>query len=58
MEEQSECSKPEKFDELTLAWLIDTIYVSLAEIGNAAPLDSKSKLEERACFVLFRGIFR
>ena len=42
---QSECSKPERFGELTLAWLSDTIHVFLAEVKNAAPIDSRSKLE-------------
>ena len=45
-EKQSECFKPEIFDELTSAWLSDTIDVFLAEMWKAAPPDSKSKLEE------------
>ena len=57
MQDQNDCSKPERFDELALAWFIDTIDVSLAKVKNAAPIDSKSKLERRACFILFRGIF-
>ena len=54
VQDQNECSKPTKFDELTLALLLDTIDVFLAEVKNAAPIDSRSKLERRACFVLFR----
>ena len=57
MESQSECSKPERFGKLTSAWFIDTIDVLLAKVKNAAPIDSKSKLAGRACFVSFRGIF-
>ena len=45
VESQNECSKPERYDELTLAWFIDTIDVSLAEVKNTAPIDSRSKLE-------------
>ena len=55
MQGQNECSKPERFDELTLALLSDTIDVLLAKVNNVAPIDSRSKLEGRACFVLFRG---
>ena len=55
VESQSDCSKPERFDELTLAWFIDTIDVWLTKVMNAATSDSRSKLEGRACFVLFRG---
>ena len=52
-EKQNDCSKPKKFDELTSAWLSDTIDVFLAKMGNAAPPGSKSKLEETSllCFV-------
>ena len=57
MQGQNECSKPERFDELTSAWFIDTIDVLLAKVKNAATSDSRSKLEGRACFVSFRGIF-
>ena len=57
VQNQAECSKPERFDELTLAQFIDTIIVFLAEMENAAPINSKSKLEGRACFASFRGIF-
>ena len=53
MQGQNECSKPERFDELTLALLSDTIDVLLAKVNNVAPIDSRSKLERRACFVLF-----
>ena len=45
VQDQNECSKPTKFDELTLALLLDTIDVFLAEVKNAAPIDSRSKLE-------------
>ena len=44
-ESQSDCSKPERYDELTFAWFIDTIDVSLAKVKNTAPIDSRSKLE-------------
>ena len=44
-ERQSECSKPKRFGELTLAWISDTILVFLAKISSAAPIDSRSKLE-------------
>ena len=54
VESQNDCSKPERYDKLTLAWFIDTIDVLLAKVNNVAPIDSKSKLERRACFVLFR----
>ena len=54
VESQTDCSKPERFDELALALLSDTINVLLAKAKNAAPIDSRSKLEGRACFVLFR----
>ena len=57
VKEQSECSKPERFDELALALLSDTINVLLAEVKSVAPIDTKSKLERRACFVSFCGIF-
>ncbi len=38
---------------MTLAQFIDTIIVFLAEMENAAPIDSKSKLEGTSllCFV-------
>ena len=51
-ESQSDCSKPKKFDELTSAWLSDTIEVFLAKMENAAPPDSKASSKRRACFVL------
>ena len=57
VESQSDCSKPERFDELTLTWFIDTIDVWLTKVMNAATSDSRSKLEGRACFVLFRYYF-
>ena len=57
VESQNECSKPERFDELALAWFSDTIDVLLAKVNNAAPIDSRSKLERRARFVLFRCCF-
>ena len=57
MQDQNDCSKPERFDELASAWFSDTIEVFLTEMEKAAPIDSRSKLEGRACFVSFHGIF-
>ena len=57
MQGQSDCSKPERFDELTSAWFIDTIDVLLAEVKNTAPIDSKSKLE-RTSLLRFVSLFK
>ena len=45
VQNQNECSKPKRFDKLTLAWLSDTIDVLLAKVKKVAPIDSRSKLE-------------
>ena len=45
MESQTDCSKPERFDELALAWFTDTIDVLIAKVKNAAPIDTERKLE-------------
>ena len=57
MQNQNDCSKPERFDELTSAQYIDTIDVFLAKVMNAAPIDIKSKLERTSLLRLVPRTF-
>ena len=57
MQDQNDCSKPERFDELALALLSDTIDVFLAKISNAATIDSRSKLERTSLLCLVPRTF-